>query len=357
MIRLGKIVIAVLIAALSALPVTAGQKTQIASTLGCIKTITSGTPILSGIPTGNLPSHILAQRCGGLTLGIRFHNGVLQSTAVQNRFIPHYTARGKKLAIPDARVTISQGNIREAWLTRPTQRYNHAILGDNVEAGGLAVLLANKQRMEVIADQNTVFEDRMARLVDLDKNGENEIVVVQSDMDRGAAIVIFAVHNQKLVKLAQSPPIGRSHRWLNPAAAADFDGDGNIELAWVETPHIGGILKIARLTGTGSKRRLDIIAELSGFSNHAIGSREQMLAVTFDWNQDGKKDIILPGSRRQNIRVVSLIKGQLKVIDEIAIGGEIASPLVAADLDGNGTGEVLLVTKDSRLLSFSPEIY
>ena len=354
MINFCKIIVAAAICIYSTLPVNAGQRTQIASTLGCIKTIFPGVPVLSGIHTGKLPTHILVRRCDDLTMAISMRNGVLRSTAVQNRFIPKYTTRGKGLAIPDARLTISPKNIREAWLTRPNQRYDHAILGDNIEAGGLAVVLANKQRLETFADKNSVFEDRMARLVDLDGDGESEIVVVQTDIDHGAAIAVFSVRGEEIVKLAQSNPIGLSHRWLNPAVAADFNGDGIIELAWVETPHIGGILKIARLSGSGIKRKLEIIAELKGFSNHTIGSRELMQAVTFDWDKDGLNDIILPGANRRNIKVVSLADSQIKVIDQIPIDGEITGPLIAADLDENGTGEVLLVTKDSRLLTFSP---
>ena len=351
--------VAIVVIALSAVvvqPVLAGQRTQIAKAIGCIKTIVSGDPILGGIHTGKLPVHVLVRRCGGLTLSVTLRNGVLRSTPLQNRFIPRYTARSKGLAIPDARVTISPKNIREAWLTRPNQRYDHAILGDNIEAGGLAVNLASKRRLEIFADKGSVFEDRIARLVDLDGDGENEIVVVRTLLDRGASLAVYGVSGLDIIELAETDPIGLSHRWLNPAVAADFDGDGKVEIAWVETPHIGGILKVARLTGTGTgtKRQLKIVAELSGFSNHTIGSRELMQAVTFDWDKDGINDIILPGAQRQMIRVVSLSSGQLKVIDEISIDGEIASPLIAADLDGNGVGEVLLVTKDAQLLSFSP---
>lgn len=335
-------------------PVSAGQVKQIAGTVGCIQSITPGIPLLSGIPTGKLSPFALVKRCGGLSLSIAFHKGLLRSSAVQNRFIPKYITRGKGLAIPDARLTISNQHIREAWLTRPNQRYDHAILGDNIEAGGLAVITANKRRLEILLPDNSVFEDRMARMVDLDGDGKNEIVVVRTYIDRGAAIAIYAVDNQEIVELAQSKAIGLSHRWLNPVAAADFDGDGKVELAWVETPHIGGTLIIARLIGSGSKRQLKIIAKLRGFSNHTIGSRLLLQGVTFDWNGDGVNDIILPGARRQTIKVVSLVSGTLKVIDEMKIDGQIASPLIATDLDGDGRGEVLLVTKDARLFSFSP---
>ncbi|HFC04183.1 MAG TPA: VCBS repeat-containing protein, partial [Rhizobiales bacterium] len=231
----------------------AGQRTQIAGTIGCIKTIVSGNPILSGIPTGKLPATLLVRRCGGLTLSINLRGGLLRSTPVQNRFIPRYIPRGKGLATPDARLTLDPGFIHEAWLTRPTERYDHGILGDTFEADAFAVILANKRRLEYFAGKDSVFEDRMVRLVDLDGDGKKEMVVIHTYLDRGAAIAVYAVRGDKIIRLAESQPIGQPHRWLNPVAAADFDGDGKIELAWVETPHIGGTLKVARLTGTGDK--------------------------------------------------------------------------------------------------------
>ncbi len=127
-----------------------------------------------------------------------------------------------------------------------------------------------------------------------------------------------------------------------------------MEISWVETPHIGGILKVARLSGSGRSLKIEILASLEGFSNHAIGSREMQEALAFDWNGDKNPEIILPGADRTTLKVVSFKEGKLKVIEEMEIGGVISSPLIAADLDGDGKGEVLLVTKDAKLLSFSP---
>ena len=350
-----KIIIAIVFS-LWAQPLWAGQSKQIASSVGCIKTILSGEPLVSGISTGKLPENVLVKPCDNNrpALSISFPNGQMKSLPFKNSSFPQFKSPSATNAIPDARITIDPGNIRQAWLTRPTRRYAHAILGDPIEAGGLAVTLADKRQLEVLVDENSVFEDRMARLVDLDGDGKKEIVVIRSYLDLGAAIAIYAAKGAQIVELAQSEPIGQTNRWLNPAAAADFDGDGNVELAWVETPHIGGTLKVARLVGTGSKRQLKIIDQLYGFSNHKIGARELMLSVTFDWDGDGINDIILPDASRKIIRVVSMASGKLKIIDETDINGEIASPLVAADLDGDGKGEVLLVTKNGRLLSFSP---
>jgi hypothetical protein len=67
---------------------------------------------------------------------------------------------------------------------------------------------------------------------------------------------------------AKTDYIGRANRWLNPAGIADFDGDGIKEIAFIQTPHIGGTLFFYR-EEDGEMNRL---ARFAGVSNHAIGS-------------------------------------------------------------------------------------
>ncbi len=348
-----------IILSLSAFPAAAGKVEHLLPQMRCIDTIRSGDALLGGIHTGSLPGHVFFQRCDTLWMAYKLRKGVPSLTPIGGRFIPKFLARRKPFAIPDARVTVGVRNIQEAWLTRPTRRYDHAILGDDIEAGGLAAKDARGRKVELLLPEAEVFEDRMARLVDLDGDGNDEMVVVHTRRDRGASLAVYAIRgkreSERIVLLAESPPIGKPHRWLNPAVAADFDGDGRTEIAWVETPHIGGKLKVARLEGSGNSRRLVPVAELAGFSNHRAGSRELQEAVTFDWDGDGRPDIILPDAQRKRLQVVSLKNGGLKVIDSMEIGGVIDSPILAADLDGDGRGEALLVTKDARLLSFHPD--
>ena len=350
---------ALLALSLSGPPAAAGKVERLLPQMRCIDTIRSGDALLGGIHTGSLPGHVFFQRCDTLWMVLKFRNGAPHLTPIGGRFIPKFRAKRKPFAIPDARVTVGARNIQEAWLTRPTRRYDHAVLGDDIEAGGLAAKDARGRKVELVLPETEVFEDRMARLVDLDGDGRDEMVVVHTRRDRGASLGVYAIRgareSERIVRLAESAPIGRTHRWLNPAVAADFDGDGRMELAWVETPHIGGTLKIARLEGTGDDRRLVPVAELDGFSNHRAGSRVLQEAVTFDWDGDGRPDIILPDAERRRIRVVALKDGRLRTIDSMEIGGEIDSPILAADLDGDGRGEALLVTKDARLLSFRPD--
>lgn len=352
MIHPGKIILACLFV-ITALPALAGEVRQLVPSMGCIRSITPGQPLLSGLPTGVLSKHIFIQRCSDMWMSHRIRKGRAQSYPVQARFIPKYRARNKPHATPDARVTIHNSKPLEAWLTLPTRRYTHGALGDKIEGGALAVTLPGGKKTELVLDKNSVFEDRMGRLVDLDGDGRNEIVTVLSTLDGGAALAIYGLKKDRIVELARTRAIGQANRWLNPAVAADFDGDGNVEIAYVETPHTGGILKIVRLQKDQGKSWLKPIASLSGFSNHKLGSHQLQEAVTFDWDGDGAPDIILPGAKRQTIKVVSFKNGSLSVIDEMKIGGQIDSPLIATDLDGDAKGELVLVTKDARLLSFS----
>ncbi len=350
---------ALFVLSLSGTPAAAGKVEHLLPEMRCIATIRSGDALLGGIHTGSLPGHVFFQRCDTLWMAFKIRHGSARLTPIGGRFIPKFLARRKPFAIPDARVTVGAHNIQEAWLTRPTRRYDHAILGDDIEAGGLAAKDARGRKVELVLPGKEVFEDRMARLVDLDGDGNDEMVVVHTRRDRGASLAVYTIRgareSERIVRLAESTPIGRPHRWLNPAVAADFDGDGRTEIAWVETPHMSGTLKVARLEGAGDSRRLTPVAELAGFSNHRAGSQELQESVTFDWDGDGRPDIILPDADRKRLQVVALKDGRLKVIDSMEIGGEIDSPILAADLDGDGRGEALLVTKDARLLSFRPD--
>jgi len=180
-------------------------------------------------------------------------------------------------------------DIAWTWLGSPTSRYPHAALGSRQHAASLHVLpsLAHAQILTYSLPLHRVFEDRIPRLVDLDGDGRDEIILVEAEALKGAALVVYGLRNGSVAELARGPYAGSSFRWLNPVGVADFDGDGLLDLASVTTPHIGGVLTLHHYRPP----RLEAYARATDVSNHRMGELEQQLAVVVP--QANQRPVIL----------------------------------------------------------------
>jgi len=156
----------------------------------------------------------------------------------------------------------AEGGVLAARYTEPTERYSHGVLGDAIEYGALEMRTQNRKVLVRLPDDH-VFEDLVPRLADIDGDGENEVIVVETDMARGAALAIY----DETGKRAETPHIGEPSRWLAPVGAADLDGDGFVEIAYVDRPHLAKVLRVWRYRN-GS---LSEVAQSPGLSNHRIG--------------------------------------------------------------------------------------
>jgi hypothetical protein len=248
--------------------------------------------------------------------------------------------------LPDGIITRYGRGIVEAWLVGPTKRYGHGVIGDGVEASGLRVIDEYNVVRSLDLPPDSVFEDRLARLVDLDGDGRDEILVVRSYLDAGAAVAVVGLRGGELKIVAESQPIGLPNRWLNPAGVGDFDGDGRMEFAVVVTPHIGGTLKIYELTDQG----LRMEGKVFGFSNHAMGSRELGLSAVLDADGDGVPDLALPSADRRGLRIVSFQAGRFRELASIAHKARIDTAILASDLDRNGAPELVYGLDDDTLV-------
>jgi hypothetical protein len=246
--------------------------------------------------------------------------------------------------IPDGRVALGDGMISQAWLSEPTLRYRHGVLGDNVEAEMLNLRLKDGSVLTFQLPNDSVYEDLEPRLIEL--NGEEAVLVVRSYLNAGAAIAVYGVDGEKIEALGESYPIGLSHRWLNPVGAADFDGDGITEIAAVVTPHLSGLLTLYQRDGDRFVRD----GVRSGYSTHFIGSTVLAMSLIEDANGDGIADIILPSLDRDSLDVVSFATGRGRELLSLPQSSEIVTSVVAADLDGAGALEIVFGREDGSLI-------
>ena len=208
--------------------------------------------------------------------------------------------------------TAHDWTILTAEFQKPTTRYAHGVLGDDIEYGQLAIEIVNratatggnagdKKRVLVTLPETRVFEDIKPRLWDVTGDSAPEIVVVESSATQGAQLAIYDGTGQKI---AATPHIGTANRWLAPVGAADLDRDGHIEIAYVDRPHLTKTLRIWRF----QHDNLTEIAHMPGFSNHRIG---------WDYILGGVKscagqapELILPTGDWINVAAVRLEAGR-----------------------------------------------
>jgi hypothetical protein len=245
-------------------------------------------------------------------------------------------------ALPDGRIAGGRAGIARAWLAEPTGRYTHGVLGDAVESASVVIERAGGKRETVRLGAESVFEDLTPRIADL--GGGEKIVVVKSYLAVGSALAVIGERNGQFTILAETPPIGTPHRWLNPAGIADFDGDGAIEIALVRMPHALGRLELWRWTAG----KLVKVSEISDTSNHAIGSRNLGQSAVGDFNGDGIDDLAIPSFNRRAIRLLSFCGG-IREIARLALPAPVTTNFVQI----SGSPEFLFGTADGKLFRLS----
>lgn len=206
-------------------------------------------------------------------------------------------------ALPHGLVATGTRDIARAWFAEPTPRYDHGILGDKVEAGSLVIETGDGKTQTVRLKDDAVFEDLTPRLADLDGDGHDEIVVVKSYLKQGSALAVIGLRNGKYSIIAETPPLGGPHRWLNPAGIADFNGDGKTDIALVRQPHVVGQLEL----WTWSDKRLTKSAELGDAANHIAGTRALGMSVVADFNGDDIPDLAVPSLDRRRLRFIAFV--------------------------------------------------
>lgn len=150
-----------------------------------------------------------------------------------------------------------------------TDVYGHGALAGG-EYAALDVRLTDGRGWR-ISYENAVFEDVAPRLVDLDRDGSPEVITVVSTFDQGARVQVFDWVDGTIAPVAANAPIGRRNRWLAIAGIADFDGNGLMEVAFVDRPHLAKVLTFLEFDHRGKSWSVRPKAALEGHTNHRIG--------------------------------------------------------------------------------------
>ena len=199
--------------------------------------------------------------------------------------------------------------IVEAYFSEDADVYPHRVLGDVREKLSLSARdhegRLHRVQLYLLGDRINVFEDIAPRLADVDGDGLADIIVVETDPRVGASLAVYGLRGGRIEKVAATPHIGTAYRWLAPAGVADFNGDGVKDVAYVETPHIGGILRIWSFKD-GQAREL---ASEPGYSNHRIGEN----FVTGGVRDCGRgPELVLPDAGWRRSRIAWLHAGAIE---------------------------------------------
>lgn len=251
-------------------------------------------------------------------------------------------------ALPDARLLQDEAG-RLLFLSDPTDRYGHGVLGDDLEAGGITLLelpLEDAPATTITVDPPSVVEGTAPIWADLNGDSQREIIVTLSNNRDGARIVAF---DEEGNEVARGPAIGQGFRWRHQIAVAPFGPQGTTELVDVLTPHIGGVVEFYRLEGD----ELRIVAELPGYTSHVIGTRNLDMAVAGDFDGDDRPELLLPNQARTELGAIQRSEEGAVVDWSVPAGARIVTNLATVTLE-DGSLAVGVGREDGALRIWPP---
>lgn len=231
--------------------------------------------------------------------------------------------------LPDSRVVFA-GPIAVA-LVGPTDRYQHGIAGDVIEASAVEVFDRCAQtRIRIEIEAPSVIEGISPMLADIDGDGAADVIVTTSNGTDGARLEAYRTDGTLLGK---SEPIGLGNRWRNQLGVAPTGPGGVPELIDVRVPHINGVVEFIQLQGD----QLVIAASATGFTSHVIRSRNLDMGILADATSDGRPEVIIYTQDRSQLAALARTDTGVEVVTTVDLRGRGVTNIAVQDLESGAS--------------------
>lgn len=239
--------------------------------------------------------------------------------------------------LPDTRI-LTDGDNRFLILTGPTSQYGHGVLGDKTEARGFSIISATGKELSTMVSGGVV-EGTSAIWSDLDGDSLREVLLTKSNASHGARLEAY---DEKGNLVATGPAIGSGYRWLHQLAVANFGPLGQLEIALIRTPHIGGTVEFYKMEGN----KLMITASKKGYSSHVLGSRNMDMALAGDLDSDGQVELLVPTDSMDALAALRRVGDGVVEAWRLDLPGPLLTNIAVTEINGKaavgvGTGKTL----------------
>ncbi|MCD6344360.1 MAG: VCBS repeat-containing protein [Anaerolineae bacterium] len=174
-------------------------------------------------------------------------------------------------------------------------------------------------------------------VADLDGDGTQEVI--------GAAYTLFVLNGEDdSLKWSEDPPVSNARAWPG-VVVADIDGDGDLEIV---TAHGGGYVRVLDHTGNVVWMRQPSSRELRGLS-------------VYDLDGNGTLEIVVNAAANSKVNTWvyehdgTLRPGWPQLSGDGAAWGVFNDNVAIGDLDGDGTGEIIVPSDVHYICAYEPD--